>query len=279
MWRFRLSEDTILEVSAPKGATEKQVRRRGRVSLVLMTLIAGAILVGAASAAVWTDKFDYAYGETVQIAGDAMTAGEDVSVDVSFPDGSLAQHHVVQADENGNFSDSFDLVEGMPSGIYTVTATGQTSGNEYTTEFDPAGTFSVTLSGDNSAFTGPLNAKTYTASPKYTQSCGGTVTAVSYTWTNPGGGATFSNASSATPSVTFTATGNVTLRVDAQITGGSCGNTTAYETKDVSVTAASTLSQTLDASTIYYGQSTNIYGWLRDADAIGIPGKTVSVDL
>ena len=39
-WRFRLSEDAILEVSAPTPATEKQVRRRGRWSLILGTLIA-----------------------------------------------------------------------------------------------------------------------------------------------------------------------------------------------------------------------------------------------
>ena len=49
-WRYRLNDDTILEVSAPKGATERQVRRRGRVSLVLGTLVAALIVVAVASA-------------------------------------------------------------------------------------------------------------------------------------------------------------------------------------------------------------------------------------
>lgn len=40
VWRFKLDDSTILEVSAPRGATEKQVRRRGRVSLVLGTVLA-----------------------------------------------------------------------------------------------------------------------------------------------------------------------------------------------------------------------------------------------
>jgi hypothetical protein len=66
-----------------------------------------------------------------------MAAGEDVQVDVTYPDGSLAQSHVVQADGDGNFADSFYLAEGMPSGIYGVEATGQSSGNVFATEFDP----------------------------------------------------------------------------------------------------------------------------------------------
>ena len=49
-WRFRLNEDTILEVSAPEGPTEKQVRRRGRVSLVFGTLLAAVMLAAVASA-------------------------------------------------------------------------------------------------------------------------------------------------------------------------------------------------------------------------------------
>lgn len=47
-WRFRLNDKTTLEVSAPQGATEKQVRRRGRVSLVLGSLIAALAVAAVA---------------------------------------------------------------------------------------------------------------------------------------------------------------------------------------------------------------------------------------
>ena len=45
-WRFRLNDTSILEVSTPPRATEKQVRRRGRWSLIFGTLIA-SLSVGA----------------------------------------------------------------------------------------------------------------------------------------------------------------------------------------------------------------------------------------
>jgi PKD domain len=44
-WRFKLDDATTLEVSAPVGATEKQVRRRGRISLLLvMTAVALSVV-------------------------------------------------------------------------------------------------------------------------------------------------------------------------------------------------------------------------------------------
>jgi len=45
-WRFPLRDGTTLEVATPPRATEKQVRRRGRLSLVLGTL-AAALMVSA----------------------------------------------------------------------------------------------------------------------------------------------------------------------------------------------------------------------------------------
>ena len=97
-------------------------------------LMLGTVL---AFATVQTDQYLYNFGDTVQITGDEMAAGEAVSVDVNFPDSSPAQHHEVQADEAGNFSDSFYLAEGMPAGDYLVVATGQSSENVFTTTFDP----------------------------------------------------------------------------------------------------------------------------------------------
>jgi hypothetical protein len=49
-WRFRLNDATTLEVSAADGLTEKQVRRRGRWSLIIGTLIAAAALTTVALA-------------------------------------------------------------------------------------------------------------------------------------------------------------------------------------------------------------------------------------
>ena len=114
--------------------TRRRKRWSAMAAIAAFMLFAGATV---ALADVWTDKYDYAYGETVQINGDGMWPGEAVDVDVNFPDGSLAQHHGVTADEFGNFSDSFYLADGMPTGIYTVVATGLASGNVFTTEFDP----------------------------------------------------------------------------------------------------------------------------------------------
>jgi hypothetical protein len=49
-WRFKLDDSTILEVSAPRGATEKEVRRRGRLMLVLGSLAAALALAAVAVA-------------------------------------------------------------------------------------------------------------------------------------------------------------------------------------------------------------------------------------
>jgi uncharacterized repeat protein (TIGR01451 family) len=110
-----------------------------RATALLATVMAIVALAGAANADVWTDKSVYQGGETVVISGDGMQAGESVGVDVSYPDGSLAQHHDVLADGQGNFSDSYTLALDAPSGDYTLVATGAESGNSYSTTFDPIG--------------------------------------------------------------------------------------------------------------------------------------------
>jgi hypothetical protein len=117
-------------------------KRFARAALVTATT--SLVLTAAAFAAVQTDKWLYEHGETVQITGDEMAPGEDVQVDVYLPPdvegelGVLAQTHVVTADLNGEFSDTFFLDYWMPGGIYDVVATGLTSGALFTTQFDPA---------------------------------------------------------------------------------------------------------------------------------------------
>lgn len=50
-WRFRLNDTTTLEVSAKGPATERQIRRRGRIGLILGTLFAAVMLAAVAYAA------------------------------------------------------------------------------------------------------------------------------------------------------------------------------------------------------------------------------------
>ena len=109
-----------------------------RIWTIVSLAVAFSMIASVASAAVYTDKYEYDYGETVQITGGEMVPGEAVSVDVSYPEGGLAQNHVVTADESGSFEDTFVLEDGMPGGIYLVTASGLVSGNVFTVAFDPA---------------------------------------------------------------------------------------------------------------------------------------------
>ena len=71
-WRFRLNDATTLEVSLPRLATEKQIRRRGRWSLILGTLVAAAVLVTVASAA-----------DDGSVDGDVRTPGNQNSVSIA----------------------------------------------------------------------------------------------------------------------------------------------------------------------------------------------------
>jgi uncharacterized repeat protein (TIGR01451 family) len=131
-------------VSAPELACEegdrlmkvKHVLRTTAVVAVVMTV---GLIAGSARADVWTDRNVYQAGDTVLIGGDGMQAGESVGVEVFLPDASLAQHHDVLADSQGNFTDSYTLPADAPSGDYTVVATGAQSGNSFTTTFDPIG--------------------------------------------------------------------------------------------------------------------------------------------
>lgn len=118
--------------------------RRSSVAVVA----AGAVTVavtGLASASVSTDGYYYNAGDTVQITGDQMAPGENVTVDIDYPDGSLAQEHVVLADDSGNFVDSYIVPSGAPAGVYAVVATGQSSGSVFTTTFDPPANTSTSL--------------------------------------------------------------------------------------------------------------------------------------
>jgi uncharacterized repeat protein (TIGR01451 family) len=114
----------------------KALLRTTAVVAVFMTV---GLIASPARADVWTDRYVYHSGDTVTISGNGMQASESVAVEVFLPDASLAQHHDVLADDQGNFSDTYVLPSDAPSGIYTVVASGAESGASYTTTFDPIG--------------------------------------------------------------------------------------------------------------------------------------------
>ena len=133
-WRIRLSETETLEVSTPPRATEKQVRRRGRVLLILGTLIAALMVSAVAGAAVWTDQQDYSPGSVVTISGDnrngaGYLAGETVDVAVSGPNGWTSSCNAV-VDHAGAWSCQITLDPDpeVAFGEYSYTATGRASG-------------------------------------------------------------------------------------------------------------------------------------------------------
>ena len=227
-----------------------------------------------AYADVHADPYYATAGETVAITGDGMNANADVTVDVTYPDDSLAQEHVVQADDQGNFEDSYLVKDTDPSGVYTVTATD--GDHTFQTTFDPPPppTFSASISGPNSAFAGV--ATTYTANTNAQANCLNGAT-LGYSWSTTAGTANFSATNVQAPDVTFTSTGTVTLKVTVTRTGGTCDNTSADGTKDVDVTSTTTTMTFNPASPITYGHTTDISGTLRDNTNEGIAGQSIVV--
>jgi hypothetical protein len=265
------------------------------VPSIRRVLLVGAIViatVAATSASVFasvtTDKWLYNAGEIVQITGDGMTAGENVAVEVKYPDGSLAQAHVVVADEAGTFADAYTMLDTDPPGIYEVVATGQTSGAVFTTTFDP---------NNNVA-----SQTTLSAAPASITIGGSTLLSGALSWTGTPANAAatlsgrtihldvFSNASCSSgnkitslPSQTTNATGAYSYSytpvsagtqyvqaswVDEFTVGTTQGGATqdSYKSStspcrqlDVNL-LTTTLTQTLTPSTISYGQSTAISG-------------------
>src|SRR4051794_28373798 len=103
----------------------------------IITLLALVMLAGVAgsakadvpafsgfSPAIWSDKADYAPGETVHLDGSQWQPGESVHIRVNDDAGSTWSRDVdVTADEFGAVSDSFQL-PGWFVAQYRVTATG-----------------------------------------------------------------------------------------------------------------------------------------------------------
>jgi PKD domain len=102
-WRLRLNEGAILEVSAPEGPTEKQVRRRGRISLVLGTAAAALALSAVASADQLDADADSLSTTTPQ--ANSLTANQQPGTTVEY---DLS----ASVDETGNSTDDVFQVAG-----------------------------------------------------------------------------------------------------------------------------------------------------------------------
>ena len=116
------------------------------LALILALGLALVLMVApthAESASVWTDKQDYAPGDTVTIFGSDFLANAEVAVTVERPDGvmdTVAPAPVT--DDTGYFTCSYQL-DGI-TGTYTVTATD--GDNTATTTFTDADIGTVTVS-------------------------------------------------------------------------------------------------------------------------------------
>ena len=102
-------------------------------ALVLLTALAFASSSNAAvesppPPSVWSDKADYAPGELVTLSGADWAPGEAVHIRVNDDAGETWRRDVdVTADESGALADQFNLPDWFVA-VYTVTATGATSG-------------------------------------------------------------------------------------------------------------------------------------------------------
>src|SRR6476660_6591984 len=103
------------------------------VCLLAIGLLGVLALPGGAAAAVWTDQSSYAPGSTVTISGDngdaaGYAAGEAVNVAVNQPSGPGVSCGAT-TDEFGAWSCQISLASDSSAvGLYSYTATGETSG-------------------------------------------------------------------------------------------------------------------------------------------------------
>jgi hypothetical protein len=111
--RFRLDDTTTHEVAAPRRATEKQIRRRGRWSLVLGTLIAAATFVSVA------------YADDIYNDLDASIDATAETLNLTFPGSNGSVGFAVQPangdGKNGcNLTGASTLVVAVSSSITSV---------------------------------------------------------------------------------------------------------------------------------------------------------------
>ncbi|HXF51919.1 MAG TPA: PKD domain-containing protein [Dehalococcoidia bacterium] len=150
--------------------------RAAVVALAVGLLAGGALSAGSAFARVWTDKPDYAPGETVTISGDnsdgaGYLPGETVVVDVVGPNGFAASCEAV-ADDDGAWSCQVALWgDDRAIGQYSYTATGLHSGVTESGVFTDARNWVLKFAGTGS---GSVTITVSSGTVSAPTSCGGT---------------------------------------------------------------------------------------------------------
>ena len=195
-WRFRLDGTTTLEVSAANGPTEKQIRRRGRWSLVLGMLMAALMLVAVAAA----DNFDAdadAFA-TMTPAGNGATANQQPGTTVEY-DLSAAIRNTGNA-TNDVFKTSGDTV-GVTiarSGDWLATPAGSPTSFSFTTyDTNQAGKIGIAVPCGTAAGTSRVMQAVLTAIASNGQTLSGSPVALTWAITAQG-----ADAASCTPANT-----------------------------------------------------------------------------
>ena len=118
---------------------------------VLLTVVGSNLPLSGAQATIWTDQFDYAPWDVVNIYGSGFIPNTIVSITLTRPDSSVATWNIA-SDNEGNIRTVY--VDGLTLGTYLLTATDGT--NFATTTFTDNVTYSTTTTLD--AISSPLGA-------------------------------------------------------------------------------------------------------------------------
>src|SRR2546428_13387063 len=124
----------------PREGTRKVWKRlvcMGASALLLAPGIGSPMAAFAAT--IQTDLFVYQNGDAVTVTGDGFGPTEVVGLVTTDPAAAVVDHGTATTDGAGSLTYQFILSATVP-GLYTVNATGATTGLTASTQFDPTQT-------------------------------------------------------------------------------------------------------------------------------------------
>jgi hypothetical protein len=211
-----------------------------------VTSSAKAVIESPPPPQVWSDKADYAPGETVTLSGANWAAGESVHIRVNDDAGETWRRDVdVTAAEDGTISDQFNLPDWFVA-VYSVTATGATSGTA-TWSFTDGNATSVSGTVTDSSTSSAISGATLTC----TSGCNNSPAAS--TTTNASGNYVFDNS---TTKLSFSGNGPTTLTLTVSKSGYTSGtitltnvsNSDTRVNQNIALTPSDTTAPTTSAS-------------------------------
>lgn len=129
------------------------------LAITLLSMVVGSVYVNADDAMIWTDKDDYAPGDTVTIYGSGFNADASIQITIQQPNGSI-DYITTTSDADGNFTAYYTIDNADPIGLYTITASDGTN-TAITTFTDAPKVGSVSVSPTNNTVNAGQSA-TYT---------------------------------------------------------------------------------------------------------------------